>query len=42
MNSSYTKDLGKFMDKFNTHILFLVALEVNIIDKKNKNAIHVG
>jgi hypothetical protein len=37
MSSSCTKDLGKLMDKCITHNLFLVALEINIIDKgKNK------
>jgi hypothetical protein len=44
MSSSCTKDLDNFMDKLITHILFLVALKLNIIDrgKKKQDAIHVG
>jgi hypothetical protein len=46
MNSFCAKDLGKFMDELITCIFFLVALELNIIDKtkkkKNRDAIHVG
>ncbi len=41
MNSSCTKDLGKFMDELIIRIFFLIPLELNIIDRK-KNAIHVG
>jgi hypothetical protein len=36
MNSSCTEDLGKLMDKLITHILFLAALELNIINKGKK------
>jgi len=32
MNSSSTKDLGKLVDTLITFILFLTALELNIID----------
>jgi hypothetical protein len=32
MSSSYIEDLGKLMDKLITHIFFLVALELNIVD----------
>jgi hypothetical protein len=44
MSSSCTKDLGKFMDKLIIHILFFIALELNIVDKgkKKQYAIHVG
>jgi len=39
MISSCIEDLGKFI----THILFLIILELNIVDIKNKlDAIHVG
>jgi hypothetical protein len=43
MNSSSTKDLGKLVDKLITFILSLAALELNIIDikEKKKDAIHV-
>jgi hypothetical protein len=37
MNSSCTKDLGKLVDKLITFILFLAALELNIIDRGKKN-----
>jgi hypothetical protein len=37
MSSSYIEGLRKLMDKLITHILFLASLELNIIDKKNKN-----
>jgi len=36
MSSSCIEDLGKLMDKFITHILFLVTFELNIIDKEKK------
>jgi hypothetical protein len=44
MNSSCIEDLGKLVDKLIALILFLAALELNIVDreKKKKNAIHVG
>jgi len=37
MNFSYTKDLGKLVDKLIIFILFLAALELNIVDKGKKN-----
>jgi hypothetical protein len=38
------ENLGKFMGKLITHILFLAALELNIIhrERKKQNAIRVG
>jgi hypothetical protein len=43
MSSSCIEDLSKLMDKLVTHILFLVALELNIVDREKKqDAIHVG
>jgi hypothetical protein len=44
MNPSWVKDLGKIMNKLIIHILFLVALKLNIVNiiLKKQDAIHVG
>jgi hypothetical protein len=43
MSPFCTKDLGKLVDKLIALILFLAALELNMVNKeKKKDAIHVG
>jgi hypothetical protein len=43
MSSSSIEDLNKLMDKLITHMFFLIALELNIVDIIFfKDAIHVG